>query len=72
MMVRTKKWKYVYSPYDRDELFEVGTDPREIVNLADEPQYADVVAQLRERLLRWMLDTSDVLPPVRDPRGWKP
>ena len=70
MMIRTESWKYVYSPGERDELFDLVADPREIVNLADDPQYASVVAELRERLLRWMLDTGDVLPPHRDPRGW--
>ena len=72
MMVRTANWKYVYSPDDRDELFDVADDPREIANLAADPQHAGVVSELRERLLRWMLDTGDVLPPVRDPRGWEP
>jgi len=71
MMVRTEQWKYVYSPDDRDELFDIGSDPREIVNLADSPDHAETVAALRERLLRWMLHTGDVLPPERDPRGWK-
>ena len=72
MMVRTEKWKYVYAPGERDELYDLASDPREITNLAANPQHASVVAELRERLLRWMLDTGDVLPPVRDPRGWVP
>ena len=44
----------------------------QVVWLAGDPAHADTVALLRERLLRWMLDTGDVLPPVRDPRGWRP
>ena len=33
---------------------------------------AGELAELRERLLRWMLDTGDILPPDRDPRLWRP
>ena len=70
MMIRTENWKYVYSPDDRSELFDIAADPREITNLADDPEYASVVSRMQERLLHWMLDTGDVLPPHRDPRGW--
>lgn len=70
MMVRTDRWKYTYSPHDRSELFDLVADPDELTNLADDPAHADTVNRLRERLLRWMLDTSDTLPPERDPRGW--
>lgn len=71
LMIRTERWKYVYSPGDRDELFDIASDPREITNLAARPQHANVVSQLHERLLRWMLDTGDVLPSERNPRGWR-
>lgn len=71
LMIRTEQWKYVYAPDDRDELFDLRADPRELVNLADRPAQASVVAHLRERLLRWMLHTADVLPAQRDPRGWR-
>ena len=72
MMVRTDRWKYVYSPGERDELIDLASDPREIVNLADDPEHAGIVAGMRERLLRWVLQTSDVLPARRDPREWEP
>lgn len=70
-MIRTDRWKYVYSPHEKDELYDLESDPSEIVNLAEDPTRVGVVAEMRERLLRWMLDTGDVLPPMRDPRGWK-
>ena len=69
-MVRTDRYKYVYSPADRDELYDLHIDPQEVRNVADAPQYARVRDELRERLLRWMVDTGDVLPPNQDPRGW--
>ena len=70
VMVRTDRYKYVYSPADRDELYDLHIDPQEVRNVADAPQYARVRDELRERLLRWMVDTGDVLPPNQDPRGW--
>ena len=70
MMVRTERWKYVYAPYDRDELYDLADDLRELDNLATDSAYEPVVCRLRERLLRWLLDTADVLPAERDPRKW--
>lgn len=72
IMVRTDRWKYTYCPADRDELFDLTRDPDELRNLADDPAHASVRAELRERLLRWMLDTGDVSPLEQDPRGWRP
>ena len=70
MMARTEKWKYTYSPDDRHELYDLVEDPAELVNLAGDPAHERVEWEMRERLLRWMWETSDVLPPQRDPRGW--
>lgn len=69
-MVRTDRCKYVYCPDDRDELYDLEADPQEIRNVVDSPGYAHVRDEMRERLLRWMLDTGDVLPRDQDPRGW--
>jgi len=70
LMVRTDRWKYVYSPHDRNELYDLAADPHELNNLAGTAGHEKREAELRERLLKWMLDTGDVLPPTRDPRGW--
>jgi arylsulfatase A-like enzyme len=70
MMVRTQTHKYTYCPGDCDELFDLRNDPGESHNLAGDPAHRETVNALRERLLRWMLDTGDVMPLERDPRGW--
>ena len=70
-MVRTERHKYVYCPGDRDELYDLEADPQQLVNLAESEGHASVREGLRERLMRWMLDTADVLPMERDPRGWR-
>lgn len=55
-MVRTAHYKYVL--YDkgryREQLFDTRTDRGEMRNLAIEKQYADVLAQHRDILNRWM------------------
>ena len=43
----------------REELYDLVADPHEIKNLADDPAHAEIVAQLRKRLERWMDDTND-------------
>ena len=66
--IRTERWTYVYRVDDRDELYDRMADPRELVNLASSPDHVDTVAVLRDELLRWLADTSDVIPPDADPR----
>jgi len=70
-MVRTDRYKYVYCPEDRDELYDRQSDPHELNNLAAAAEAATVRDALRERLMRWMLDTGDMLPMETDPRGWQ-
>ena len=70
-MVRTERHKYVYCPGERDELYDLVHDPGELRNRADDPVLAAVRAEMKERLLRWLLETSDVLPFERDQRGWR-
>jgi arylsulfatase A-like enzyme len=51
-MMRTKRWKYVYSPYVAEELYDLEQDPFELVNLAESER--SVCRQLREVLLNDM------------------
>jgi arylsulfatase A-like enzyme len=66
--VRTGRWSYAHQLYERDELYDRARDPRELVNLAGRPEYADVERELRDRVLDWLLATSDVIPWGTDPR----
>jgi arylsulfatase A-like enzyme len=62
-MVRTRHWKHVTDPLgDLDELYDLASDPNELHNLASEPTHADIVAELRSRLLAWAIRTEDALP----------
>jgi arylsulfatase A-like enzyme len=60
-MIRTRTAKYVYSPHGSDELYDVAADPHELANRIEDPAYSALRAELRGRLLRWMIDTDDPL-----------
>ena len=58
-MVRTKKWKLVIRNGTKEELYNLIDDPQELYNLIDEYDFLKVKADLKEKLLRWYLNTSD-------------
>jgi arylsulfatase A-like enzyme len=60
-MIRTPTAKYVYSPHGSDELYDLEADPHELVNRIEDPASSGLGAELRGRLLRWMIDTDDPL-----------
>lgn len=66
--IRTLEWTYIYRLEERDELYSRIDDPREERNLIDAPEHAAVAIELRERILRWMIETSDVIPWESDKR----
>jgi len=48
-------------PWEREQLFDLHFDPNECNNRIDDPRLADVLADLRSRLDRWMRETNDPL-----------
>jgi len=38
-MLRRGNWKFIHTPVDPDQLFDLAADPQERVNLADEPRH---------------------------------
>jgi choline-sulfatase len=60
VMIRRGRWKFVHSPADPDQLFDLAGDPGELVNLASDPAHAATVdAFRREVAARWDLDALD-------------
>ena len=47
------------------QLYDLQDDPYEFKNLADNPDYADVLADLQAKLTRWRQSTND---PLLDPQ----
>jgi arylsulfatase A-like enzyme len=68
MVLRTPTHAYVHRRYEGDELYDRVADPDETTNLIDRPDLADLATDLRDRLLGWLADTSDVIPWTPDPR----
>ncbi|MHC4872849.1 MAG: sulfatase family protein [Planctomycetota bacterium] len=72
-MIRTGKWKYVYTLVDGhiedDELYDLEADPDELINLKDkEPEKTQ---ELKNRLMRWMVATEvNRIRPVEDNARW--
>lgn len=59
-MLRKGRWKYVYFSEGHPALlFDMKNDPRELVNLADNLEYADTVSELRDQLFQ-ILDPEEV------------
>lgn len=68
MALRTHEWCYVERLYEGPELYDRVADSRETTNLAGRPEHATTERELRDRLFRWLFETSDVIPLERDPR----
>jgi arylsulfatase A-like enzyme len=66
--MRTPEWTYVYRLYEGDELYDRSADPRETTNLAGDAAHEATCTRLRGEVLEWLVATSDVIPPERDPR----
>jgi N-acetylglucosamine-6-sulfatase len=72
--VRTGEWKYSRSPHGDDgpdrhraELYHISEDPHESRNLAEVPEYAEVLSMMKQELTRAMLqvgldERSDKMP----------
>jgi len=69
VMCRTKEWKYVRRLYESDELYDLRADPGEEHNRIDDAACAGVLAQLKDRMLTFYLETADVVPHDTDQRG---
>ena len=63
-MRRGPRWKYIYYTAGGEELYDPEADPGELRNLATEPEYAQMVAAERERLLAYVREQGAPLPVV--------
>ena len=60
-MVSGDRWKLNLSPADTCELYDLNSDPLELVNLFDHPDHSDRVRAMTERMLEWQVSTGDEL-----------
>lgn len=65
-MLRWQQYKYVFTPYDIDELYDLENDPLETKNLIENPTLAEIKIEMRKRLIRNARQTSDPLAKVME------
>jgi arylsulfatase A-like enzyme len=59
--IRTARHKYVWSPHDLCELYDLAQDPGERENLARDPAHDAVRRDLHQGLMAWMRSEGDYL-----------
>jgi choline-sulfatase len=60
VMIRRGRWKFILTPSDPDQLFDLDTDPLELANLAAEPRHDVAVREFREEVrARWDLEAIE-------------
>ena len=60
--MRTLRWKnlkYGFNVTNEDELYDLETDPYEMTNQIDHPDYQDALRELRQRMTEWMRTSRD-------------
>jgi len=61
-MIRTNEWKYVARSEGQEELYNLIIDPQELTNIINDANFKEIRENLRYRLLKWYIDTSDNAP----------
>jgi arylsulfatase A-like enzyme len=60
-MLQTDRFKYIFHVNDVDELYDHENDPYELHNVAEDPNYASDLRELKHRMVDWMARTKDHL-----------
>jgi hypothetical protein len=58
-MVDGRPYKYIYTPGDVEELYDLTQDPTEEKSLAGDPGRRDIRDELAQSLSLWMKETRD-------------
>lgn len=62
VMLRTERYKYVARLYEKDELYDLWDDPGEQVNRIEDPALERVVLEMKDKMLKWFIQTADTVP----------
>lgn len=66
VMICSKDYKYVMRLYEKDEFYVLEKGERH--NEIDNPDYANIIAKMREAILKWYMETCDIVPFEADSR----
>ncbi|MCR1899563.1 sulfatase-like hydrolase/transferase [Irregularibacter muris] len=58
-MIVHEDYKYIATKDHIHELYNLKEDPFELVNLIEHPEYADILKDMQERLIKWQSKTDD-------------
>lgn len=61
-MIRDRQYKYISRTTGEDELYDLLADPHETTNRIDDPTLSEVKYRLQLALMRWLQETSDIVP----------
>jgi arylsulfatase A-like enzyme len=58
-MVRDRRWKYIWNLTAEDELYDLKTDPGELINRAKDPTVRSERNRLKQRMIAWLEEVND-------------
>lgn len=58
-ILRDKKGKYVFNPFDEDEYYDLENDPCELINQISNDKYKDIIKGYRKRLLNELKNVNE-------------
>jgi arylsulfatase A-like enzyme len=62
VMIRNKDYKYISRVLGRDEFYDLKKDPKELINRIDDESYQYELTAMQQKLMKWMIETSDIVP----------
>lgn len=62
--LRTERYRYLCESSGKEMLYDIGKDPREYADIAQEPAYSDVLSEMRGRMLHRLLEMERPLPRI--------
>ncbi|WP_303973816.1 sulfatase-like hydrolase/transferase [Streptococcus merionis] len=68
VMCKMGKYKYIMRLYEYDELYNLDEDPMELDNLAVKDEYSQIIQEMKNRVTRFYMETTDFVPMGRDKR----
>lgn len=72
IMIRDYNYKYISRTIGQDEFYDLRSDPNELINQINNPQYKDEIQKKEHNLLKWLERTADIVPFQYDERFTKP
>lgn len=53
IMVRNRRWKYIYHQEFKSQLFDMENDPDELIDLGTDAKYRDICSDMKELVFSW-------------------